>query len=92
MAESRRRHVYTGLALIVVGLTLYAVQGMEGLGRSALFFLVGGVFLAAYFYRRDFHLLIPAGLICGIGAGMLDSVPLLAGIGGGSADAAGGNS
>jgi hypothetical protein len=83
MGEPRRRHIYSGLALIVLGLTLYAVQGMEGLGRSALFFLVGGAFLAAYFYRKDFDLLIPAGLICGIGAGMLDSVPMLAGIGGG---------
>jgi hypothetical protein len=83
MGEQRRRQVYSGLALIALGLALYAVQRVEGLGRSAIFFLVGGAFLAAYLYRRDFGLLIPAGLIGGIGAGMLEPVPMLVGIGGG---------
>jgi hypothetical protein len=83
MNEQRRRQVYSGLALIALGLALWAVQRVEGLGRSAIFFLVGGAFMAAYFYRREFGLLVPAGLICGIGAGMLDSVPMLVGIGGG---------
>jgi hypothetical protein len=83
MGEQRRRQVYSGLALIALGLALYAVQRVEGLGRSAIFFLVGGAFLAAYFYRREFGLLIPAGLFGGIGVGMLEPVPMLVGIGGG---------
>jgi hypothetical protein len=83
MGERRRRQVYSGLALIALGLALYAVQRVEGLGRSAVFFLVGGAFLAAYLYRREFGLLIPAGLIGGIGAGMLEPVPMLVGVGGG---------
>jgi hypothetical protein len=83
MGEQRRRQVYSGLALIALGLALYAVQRVEGLGKSAIFFLVGGAFLAAYLYRRELGLLIPAGLIGGIGAGMLEPVPMLVGIGGG---------
>jgi len=83
VAEQRRRQIQTGIALILVGLGLYVVQQFEGLGRTAIFFLLSGAFLAAYFYRREFGLLIPAGLIGGLGVGMFEAVPLLAGIGGG---------
>ena len=69
------------MALIALGLALWTVQRFEGLERSAIFFLVGGAFLAVYFYRREFGLLIPGGIICGIGVGMLEAVPMLVGIG-----------
>jgi len=81
MNEQRRRQVYSGLALIALGLALWTVQRFEGLEESAIFFFVGGVFLAGYFYRREFGLLIPGALICGIGVGMLEAVPMLVGIG-----------
>jgi len=81
MNEQRRRQVYSGLALIALGLALWTVQRFEGLENSAVFFLVGGVFLAGYFYRREFGLLIPGAIICGIGMGMLEAVPMLVGIG-----------
>ena len=81
MNEQRRRQVYSGLALIALGLALWTVQRFDGLERSAIFFLVGGIFLAGYLYRREFGLLIPAGIICGVGVGMLGSVPMLVGIG-----------
>ena len=83
VAEQRRRQIRTGIALILVGAGLYVVQRFEGLERTAIFFLLSGAFLAAYFYRREFGLLIPAGLIGGLGVGMFEAVPLLAGIGGG---------
>ena len=71
MNQQKRQQIYSGTALIVLGLALYFLRSFEGLGRSAIFFLVGGAFLAAYFYRREFGLLVPACLICGMGVGML---------------------
>ncbi len=71
MNQQKRQQIYFGTALIVLGIALYFLRSFEGLGRSAIFFLVGGVFLAGYFYRREFGLLIPACLICGLGVGML---------------------
>ena len=71
MNQQKRQQIYFGTALIVLGIALYFLRSFEGLGRSAIFFLVGGAFLAGYFYRREFGLLIPACLICGIGVGML---------------------
>ena len=40
-------------------------------GRSAIFFLVGGAFLAAYFYRKEFGFLIPGCLLLGLAGGSL---------------------
>ena len=79
MNQKKRQQIYSGTALIVLGLALYFLRSFEGLGRSAIFFLVGGAFLAAYFYRREFGLLVPACLICGLGVGMLGEDAFLRG-------------
>lgn len=71
MSPQKRQQLYSGTALIVLGLTLYFLRSFDGLGRSAIFLLVGGAFLAAYFYRREFGLLVPACLTSGLGVGML---------------------
>jgi hypothetical protein len=83
VVEQKRRQVLSGVALIAVGLALYVAQQVESLGASAAFFVVGGAFLAAYLYRRDFGLLVPGALVSGLGVGMLESVPMLIGIGSG---------
>ena len=71
MNQQKRLQIYSGAALIVLGLALYFLRSFEGLGLSAIFFLVGGAFFAVYFYRREFGLLVPACLTCGLGAGIL---------------------
>lgn len=73
MRENQRQQIYFGTALIVLGIALYLLSSFEGFGRSTIFFLVGAGFLGTYFYRREFGLLIPGCLICGMGVAILGS-------------------
>ena len=71
MNQKKSQQIYFGAALIVLGTALYFLRSFEGLGRAAIFLLVGGAFLAVYFHRREFGLLVPACLISGLGVGLL---------------------
>jgi hypothetical protein len=83
VAEARRRRIFTGLTLVTLGLALYGLDYLGDIDRSATFFLIGGAFLATYFYHRQFAFLIPACLFLGVGGTQfLDASPLL-GLGGG---------
>jgi hypothetical protein len=68
MSDPRRRRFTAGLILIGVGLTLYFLQRVE-LGESVVFFILGVAFLTAYLYQRRFGLLVPAGVLLGLGLG-----------------------
>ncbi len=68
MRKAKRRRVM-GVSLIVVGLALYLLQRVRGVGEEAILLVLGAVFLAGYFYRRKYGLLIPAGVLLGLGAG-----------------------
>lgn len=70
MDNQKRGRVAAGLALIILGGALYVLERSTGLDKAALFFLIGGSFLAAYLYRREFGLLIPAGVLLGLGTGV----------------------
>jgi len=71
MEDRRRRRLVAGSVLILLGLTLFAVQYVEGIGQSAVFFIIGGVFLGAYLYQREYGLLIPACILMGLGVGSI---------------------
>ena len=71
MNKQQRGRVAAGLALILLGAALYILERNAGLDAAAVFFLIGGAFLAGYLYRREFGLLIPAGVLLGLGAGTL---------------------
>ncbi len=77
MSTTRRQRVTAGLALIALGLGLYWLHRVEGIGEAAVFFLVGGAFLAAYLYNRAYGFLVPAGIMLGMGAGMVGADSLL---------------
>lgn len=77
MDGQKRQQIYFGTSLIVLGLALYLLSSFEGFGRSTIFFLVGAGFLGAYFYRREFGLLIPGCLICGMGVAILGTESFL---------------
>ena len=63
--------IAAGLALIALGGILLALERVDsGTHGHLLFILIGGVFVAAYLYRRAFGLLIPGGLLLGIGGGL----------------------
>ena len=63
------RRKYAGFALIVVGLGLFGLQFLEGLGDAVVMFVIGSAFLVGYFARRAYGLLIPACVLIGIGIG-----------------------
>ncbi|MGA9532279.1 MAG: hypothetical protein WBR18_06140 [Anaerolineales bacterium] len=70
--EDERRpggQLVAGGVLIIIGLGLFALQFTEGLGDSVITFFIGALFLAGYLYRRRYGLLIPAGILMGIGLG-----------------------
>ncbi len=59
-----------GVILIVVGVTLFAVQLMH-LDADVIVLVIGLVFATAYAATRRYGLLIPAGILTGLGAGIL---------------------
>jgi hypothetical protein len=71
MNKQQSGRVAAGLALILLGGVLYVLERNAGLDAAALFFLIGGAFLAGYLYRREFGLLIPAGVLLGLGTGTI---------------------
>jgi hypothetical protein len=69
--RNRRSQVAAGAALIVIGIVALALQYLEGPGRAVILLLAGGSFIAAYFYTDIYGLLIPGGILSGLGLGSL---------------------
>lgn len=67
MRKREGGRLYVGLILIVLGLGLLALQVVEGLGSSVMMFFIGGLFLAGYLTRGSYGLLIPGGILIGVG-------------------------
>ena len=78
MSERSQRQVATGAILILIGVGLFALQFLEGFGEAVVFFLIGGVFVAAYLYFRNYGLLIPGGILLGLGLGSIGESSVLA--------------
>jgi hypothetical protein len=56
MGEQRQGRLFAGAILVLLGLGLFALQFVEGLGDAVIFFLIGGAFVAGYLYRRAYGL------------------------------------
>jgi hypothetical protein len=69
--RSRRSQVATGAALVVIGLVALALQYFEGPGRAVVLLIAGGSFIATYLYTDIYGLLIPGGILSGLGLGIL---------------------
>jgi len=69
--RGRRSQVATGIALVVIGFVALALQYFEGPGRAVVLLLAGGSFIATYFYSDIYGLLIPGGILSGLGLGIL---------------------
>jgi hypothetical protein len=71
MSEQRgnRRGVVAGAVLILLGLVFLADQLVGGFGDSAILFLIGGAFIAGYFFYRNYGLLIPGCILVGLAFG-----------------------
>jgi len=59
-----------GVILIVIGATLFAIQSLH-LDPNVIVLVIGLVFAGAYAATRRYGLLIPAGILTGLGVGIL---------------------
>jgi hypothetical protein len=71
LQRHRRSQIAAGCALVVIGLVALALQYFEGPGRAVVLLVAGGSFIATYFYSEIYGLLIPGGILSGLGLGML---------------------
>lgn len=76
MDDRQRRFLIGGAILILLGLGLYIIQS-ERWTVPSISFVIGVLFIASYLYTRSFELLIPGGILSGIGLGKLGGeIPL----------------
>lgn len=78
MDDDRQGRIFFGAILIILGIGLIALQYVEGFNDAVILFLIGGLFVAGYFYRRSYGLLIPGCILLGIGLGKVGESTLLA--------------
>lgn len=69
MSNLKSRRMSAGLILIAIGLGLYLIERVEGIGEEAVLLIIGAAFLIAYFVRKNSGLLIPACILLGLGVG-----------------------
>jgi hypothetical protein len=73
-----QRSVVPGLILIVVGAFLFVVQA-TGIGAEAVVAVIGLGFLVAYAATRHYGFLVPAGILTGLGLGIVYEVQMTSG-------------
>ncbi len=71
MIRSTSGRATAGAILVVLGLVLLANQLVEGFGGELWTILIGGLFVAGYFSRRAYGLLIPGCILLGVSLGDL---------------------
>ena len=71
MAKPDRQKFIAGVVLVLVGLGFYLVQRLEAVGTEVVMLIIGAAFLVAYFYQKAYSLLVPAGILLGLGLGNL---------------------
>lgn len=81
MDEVRSGRASAGVVLVLLGIVLLAGQLLPGFGDEVWTFVIGGLFVAGYFYRKAYGLLVPGCILLGIGLGSLGEAS-----GGGFAD------
>lgn len=70
-ADGRDPSKVTGVVLIVIGLLLLALQLATGITVTIMFLVVGAIFLARYFNRPAYGMLIPGCILVGMALGQL---------------------
>ena len=66
-----------GMILIGVGLGFFVLQTWQGVGAPTVTLLLGAAFLVGYLLRRVYGLLVPAGILLGIGSGGFLEAPFV---------------
>ncbi len=65
----KRGRLIAGVSLVIAGLGLFALEAVDGTGDAAILFVIGAVFIAAYFMRRVYGFLIAGCVALGVGLG-----------------------
>lgn len=65
----RRSPLTAGVVLVLGGLLLYWFQDSADT-RVLMFWLIGGAFITAFVYERQYGYLVPGGILFGIGTGL----------------------
>ena len=78
MSDQKSRRMSAGLILIAIGLGLYLIERVEGIGDEAVLLIIGAAFLMAYFVRKNYGLLIPGCILLGLGVGSVGRHSFLA--------------
>jgi hypothetical protein len=71
MTKPDRQKFTAGVVLVLIGLGFFLVQRLETIGNEIIMLIIGAAFLVAYFYQKAYGLLIPAGILLGLGSGAL---------------------
>jgi hypothetical protein len=72
MADDRRKAIIPGAILILLGAILLAAEFLPGLGLEDFAVLaIGIVFLVAFLLQRQYGFLVPAGILTGLGLGIV---------------------
>jgi hypothetical protein len=69
LRDRKRRRATAGILLIGLGVAFFVMERLESVDETIVLLALGGAFLAAYFYRRRYGLLLPGCLLLGFGVG-----------------------
>ncbi len=67
MKKERKGQIIAGIILILVGISISGLRQLIGFHENSFMLLLGSLFIAAYFYKDSYGLLIPGCIIFGLG-------------------------
>ena len=71
MIKPDKQKFTAGVVLVLFGLGFYMARKLDAVGSEVIMLIIGAAFLVGYFYQKAHALLIPAGILLGLGAGGL---------------------
>ena len=71
VSSDRSGRLVAGVSLVIAGLGLFALEAFDEGGDAAILFVIGSVFIAAYFMWRLYGLLVAGSITFGVGLGIL---------------------
>ena len=71
MKKKERSRILAGIILILLGLFLAGNNKFIGFDQGSILLLIGGIFIAWYFYSNSYGLLIPGCTLAGLGLSLL---------------------
>jgi hypothetical protein len=73
MTKKDKGKIFSGIVLILLGLSISGINVFSGFSHNSILLLLGGLFIAWYFYNNSYGLLIPGCILAGIGLSSIGS-------------------